>query len=98
MSWNPIDITDLDLHLVDNKISWTCPRCGHRQTFFADHEVINSLLYGLSIKCQNIDVCGEDQSYFELRLTVDYGGYKGLNDQPLTVPANQTDPGPFFTP
>lgn len=94
MSWNPIDIADLDLGFIDNKIRWTCPRCGHRQHFLQTTRLFTCLLYGLPIKCQNIGVCGDGQSHFELKLTIDGGVYKGLNDRPLAVPDEQHDRNP----
>lgn len=86
MSWYPIYLGDLDLEIEQKKIIWTCPRCGERQSTNFD---VKDYLYGLEISCQNVDICGERQAYFELELSVGINGQKGLSDRPLEKATKQ---------
>ena len=80
MSWNAINTTDLFLRSNEaTALTWTCPRCGHKQT---ERLTMSDLIVGASIECENVDVCGEEQAYFEVFLAVE-GSYKGTNDRPL---------------
>ena len=77
MSWNQIELSDLEIKVRDICIdlTWTCPRCDHTQIAKTS---IPDLLCGQNIECEDVDVCG-----FELSLDVILGSYKGLNDRPL---------------
>lgn len=82
MSWNQIMEGEIEptthgaLALV-----WTCPRCGYRQTVVLNADELFSFQ---KVSCQNVNVCGEGQSYFELVLSIE-GSYKGLLDRPLNT-------------
>ncbi len=83
MSWNTVEKTeelDIDI-LLHQKMTlvWTCPRCDERQTKL----ISISELFDKEFSCQNVDVCGEDESSFELKLSVS-GSYNGLSGKSLS--------------
>ena len=84
MSWNSIVIDDLNIESDDQciNITWSCPRCDHKQT---SEVSISDLVYGTEVTCNNVDICGDRQSYFSLGFHLEYGSFKGLSDRPLTV-------------
>jgi hypothetical protein len=90
MSWNginPSDITDAEEFKVELKdgqllLTWVCPRCGAVQTSEVKAE---ELVFGKQITCSNTEVCGVGECYFELKLEVLYGSYKGHADLPLKL-------------
>ncbi len=79
MSWNAIYLSDIDIKLKKNKIIWRCPRCDLRQE---TRIKLRDLQHGLEISCQNVNICGERQAFFEASLNI-VGSSKGLNDRPL---------------
>ena len=85
MSWHTIEGTenlDIGLLLQENQkitLIWTCPRCSEPQT----KTVSINELFDNEFSCQNVDVCGEDQSSFELKLGVS-GSYNGLSGKSLS--------------
>lgn len=80
MSWNQVYLGDLDLSFSKSKMTWTCPRCNKRQSTAFN---VSKLLSGFEASCQNIDICGERQAYFELELNIGINGQKGTSDRPL---------------
>ncbi len=82
MSWNEIDNkNDINLMIgIDGQLLWTCPRCMATQSFLLNIE--NLAFCNPEIKCKNTDICGDEQSVFELSIEIN-GRYKGLDDRPL---------------
>ncbi len=83
MSWNPIEMDDISLTFEAGpltRIFWICPRCNGEQIVDLD---LPLLVHGIEIVCQNVNVCGERQVYFELQLSITYSGQQGLSDRPL---------------
>ncbi len=81
MSWNQIYLDELNLSFSSKKMTWTCPRCDKTQTIAFN---ANKLISGFEVSCQNTDVCGERQAYFELELNIGLNNQKGIADRPLT--------------
>lgn len=87
MSWYYICREDFliegSLKICGDKLlmSFVCPRCGHRQE---TKLAILSLLHSdEEIQCENTAVCDSRQFFFNVRLTISDGSFKGLLDRPL---------------
>lgn len=65
MGWHGYGSEAADLEIEGEvTVQWTCPRCDFRNT--NKIQAANLLFGGDQLYCQNIEVCGLNQSYINL--------------------------------